>query len=102
MVWVSNHSPSTITVSITAKTGGSASNYTIHPAIALGPGGEPVTSPGSPESWGSNHWSRSGDETLHATYLLSGKEVKFDIHKDDHVTFYTDAYEVYTSKTVSI
>ena len=93
MVWVSNLSNAAITVTITNKTGGSASNYTVQPFISAGPTGIQIKN----ESWGNNHWSRSGAETL--KFTINGTEKSFQVNPDDHVTFYVDTYEVSSSKT---
>jgi hypothetical protein len=88
MVWVSNHTSSTITVSITNQTGGSNSNYSVDPAI-------PYTF-AIPERFDNNNWARKGDETL--TAQVGGKQVKFTVGKDDHVTIYEDTYQIITAK----
>lgn len=88
MVWVSNHTSATITISITNQSGGSASVYKVDPAISYGFA--------IPERSNNNWWSRSGQETL--TAHVGAKEVKFTVAKDDHVTFYEDRYEIFTAK----
>ena len=90
MVWVSNHTAEPIDVSITNKTGGDGSNFTVLPAI-------PYHGLGAPETWENNHWERKGAETL--TAKVGGKEVKFEVQKDDHVNIYVDTYEIFTTQT---
>jgi hypothetical protein len=90
MVWVSNRTPEPIDVSITNKTGGNNSNFTILPDI-------PYHGIAVPETWDHNHWERKGAETL--TAKVGGKDVKFEVQKDDRVNFYIDTYEIFTTKT---
>jgi hypothetical protein len=91
MVWVSNRTPVETVVSITNKTGGDSSDFTILPAIPYGNG------IAVPETWKDNHWGRKGPETL--TVKAGGKEAKFEVQKDDHINIYIDTYEIFTSQT---
>jgi hypothetical protein len=89
MPWVSNHSPAPITVSITATTGGNDKTFTIEPSI-------PYLIPHAiPETGDVNFWNRKGAEELAAT--IGGKDVAFSVQPNDHVTFYSDAYEIFTA-----
>ena len=96
MVWVSNHSPGPITVTITADSGGSDAEYTVHPAILLESAGSLVNP--VKESCNTNFWKRHGPETLRVS--MAGKEKSFRVQSNDHVVFYADAYEVFTSKVI--
>ena len=93
MVWVSNLSNNTITVAITATSGGNPANFTIDPFVAEGDTGVLIQH----ESWGQDHWERGGSETL--TAIIGGTKVSFEVQPSDHVTFYLDTYEVFTSTT---
>src|ERR1700722_18358213 len=91
MPWVSNHTPQNITVQITKTTGGSDNVFTVQPAIPYSGGAAAI-----PESSGENYWTRTGNETL--TAVIGGKKKSFSVAKDDHVTFYTNFYEIFTAK----
>jgi hypothetical protein len=91
MPWVSNKTDANITVSITKKTGGgSDATFTVKPCIPYAPAGA------IRESAVENYWTRKGAETLKA--VIGGKEVTFEVQGDDHVNFYVDTYEIFTSK----
>jgi hypothetical protein len=76
MVWVSNYSAVTIVVSLTNNTGGSSADFTIYPK--------------QNETWGKNHWGRSGDETIHIQWATK-KTSSFKVGKDALVLVYNDA-----------
>ena len=99
MVWVSNRSTAAITVSITSTTGGSSASYTVYPSVSLGAAAN-IFKDVKEETCGGNFWQRGGPETLKVT--IGGKEKSFQVQKDDHVTFYSDAYEIYTSQITRI
>jgi hypothetical protein len=90
MPWVSNQTADNIVVSITKKTGGDDSNFTLKPAIPYGTAGAVA------EGSSSNYWTRSGAETLKV--VVGGKEKTFEVQKDDHVNIYINAYEIVTAK----
>lgn len=85
MVFVSNDSSGSIYVSVTNKTGGDANTFTI--------GARQL------ENYSSNHWQRSGNETM-TVQLSTGKTVTINVGKDDHVTFYDDSYEKVATSVV--
>ena len=99
MVWVSNRSSDAITVSITTTSGGSNATFTVYPSVSLGPAADVFTDV-KQESTGDNLWGRNGPETL--TVTIGGNVKSFPVQKDDHVTFYSDAYEIYTSQVTRI
>ena len=99
MVWVSNRSSDAITVSITTTSGGSNVTFTVYPSVSLGPAAGVFTDV-KQESTGDNLWGRNGPETL--TVTIGGNVKSFPVQKDDHVTFYSDAYEIYTSQVTRI
>lgn len=81
MVWVSNRGNSTIHVSITNTSGGSADAYSIFPQSS------------ESENSGKNSWRRSGPETL--TMLREGgKEQLITVGPSDFVRVYSDAVVV--------
>ena len=75
MVWISNQSTDTISVSLTKITGGSDATYSL-PAKAN-------------ETYKKNHWNRSGTEFLKVTFS-NGKTKDASVEKDDFVLVYDD------------
>ena len=90
MVWVSNRSNTTIIVAITIN-GGTQGNFTVEPFIAEGDSGILIQH----ESWEQNLWGRNTSETL--TAIIGGTKLSFEVQPTDHVTFYLDTYEIFTS-----
>jgi hypothetical protein len=87
MVFVSNESSGSMIVSITNKSGGSASNYTI--------GARQL------ENYSSNHWQRTGNEVMMVQFS-AGKSVKINVGKDDNIRIYDDCYERSVSEVVRL
>jgi hypothetical protein len=95
MPWVSNHSSRDIEVSINYQ-GKEDQTYTVKAAVRYWQGLAPATA----ETWAANRWTRADAETLSVN--IGGKAVpSFEVKPDDHVTFYDDAYEIFTTTKVN-
>jgi hypothetical protein len=86
MVWVSNQTSGTITVTITNTSGGSGSAYEILSKDL--------------ENWKLNHWSRKGDETV-TIKLANGKSTKFEVGPLQFINVYDDTIAAFEAPTTS-
>jgi len=85
MVFVSNNSSGSIYVSVTNNTGGDANTFTI--------GARQL------ENYSSNHWQRSGNETMTVQFSTT-RSATINVGKDDHITIYDDSYEKVATSVV--
>jgi hypothetical protein len=84
MVWVSNQSAGTITVSITNVSGGSANVFNIISRVL--------------ENRNLNHWGRTGNEEATVT-LANGAVRVFAVAPQDFIKVYDDGVAVFQAQT---
>ena len=86
MVWISNQTSATITVSISNKTGGNDSDYSVPPKGF--------------EGWSPNHWQRRDVETAKIRVVESQKTFEFNVGKDKFVNVYKDSVVMWDSEAI--